>query len=484
MAVSLYTVRIVLQTLSQEDYGIYSAVGGVILTFSVVSNVLTNASQRFFSFSLGENKGVNHVNTIFSAIFYTYIALSIVIIILAETLGVWFLANKMTIPIDRKIAAMWVFQCSLFSFIISLLTTPFQAMVIAKERMEVYAYISIIDVVLKLLSVFLLQYFEYDKLILYAVLLAFVHVLTNLIYIIYCISISKEARLVKTVDFGSFKSVFSYSSWTFFGALSGMCSTQGINISLNVFWGPLANAAYSISAQVSSVVTNFANNFALAIKPPLIKSYAAGKYDDVMILFNIGTRLTFMLMYMLILPIFIFTEEILTIWLGNVGPHMVDFVQLTLIYTIIVTMSNPITNIIQASGRVKSYHGIIDTFTLLSLPLIVISYKCGFSINTCYYITIAIFSIAHFIRLIILRNVFPLFSISRYVINTIVPMCLVVIATMLLMYYIKSMIEINLLNILMCCMCSILLVGLFSFVALFSRKEKLRVLEIIKNKSK
>lgn len=482
MAVSLYTVRVVLQVLTGVDYGIYSAVGGIVSTFAVVSNVLTNASQRFFSYGLGKGNSVDNTRSLFSTIFYTYVILAIILIILLETVGIWFLQNKMTIPDGREVAAMWVFQFSLLSFVVSLLTNPFGAMIIAKEKMGIYAYISIADVVLKLLIVYCITAFDYDQLKVYAVLMAFAHITINIIYIVFCKKIAPEVKLLRTIDKDTIKSVFSYSSWTLFGALTGMCNTQGINIVLNVFFGPIANAAYSVSQQVSGAIVHFAGNFSLAIKPPLIKSYASEDYSGVMKLFNFGTKTTFVLMYMLILPIFICAPEILKIWLGDVGDHMIDFVRLTLIYSLIVTISNPITNIVQAAGKVKIYHGIVDGFTLFSLPITILLYKLGMEINTCYFTIIVTFSIAHIIRLFVLRKVFSHFSIRKYIQNLIIPMLLIAVSSAVIMWVTKGWFGESIIETILCCAVAFLLVVSLSYFFLFSKNERQYVIRIIKTK--
>lgn len=484
MAVSLYTVRIVLQTLTGEDYGIYSAVGGIILTFAVVSNVLTNASQRFFAYEFGKDSKENKGQYLFSTVFFTYLVLSIIVIIVAETVGVWFLNSKMNIPEGREDAAMWVFQFALLSFVFSLLSNPFQAMIIAKEKMAIYAYVSIVDVTLKLLIVYCLQIIDFDQLKTYALLVAVVHICINIVYMVFCIKIAPESKICRKIDKTILKSVISYSSWTLFGALAGMCNTQGLNIVLNIFWGPIANTAYAISAQVSSAVTAFAGNFALAIKPPLIKSYAAEQYDNVIKLFYLGTKTTFLLMYMLILPIFITASEILAIWLGSVGDYMVDFVRLTLIYTLILTLSNPITNIVQAAGKVKIYHSIVDGFTLLSLPIIIVLYKLGLAINNCFYVSIIVFSIAHFIRLVILKKVFYLFSIRKYIKNLLLPMCIVFVSSIMVMFNLKVFFSNSFFGTITCCLVSMLLVIALSFCILFSKDEKKYIIRIVYKKIK
>lgn len=472
MAVSLYTVRVVLQTLNAGDYGIYSAVGGVVLTFSVVANILTNASQRFFSYELGKNDNVNICKSLFSTIFYTYVLLVFIIILIAETIGIWFLRNKMIIPIGRDDAAMWVFQFTLISFCFSLLTNPFQAMIIAKEKMGIYAYISIADVILKLLIVYCLVAFDYDQLKIYALLVALVHIFINVLYVFFCVGISSEARLIKKIDRTTLKSIFSYSSWTLFGALTGMCNTQGINIVLNVFWGPIANTAYSISSQVSSVVTSFAGNFALAIKPPLIKSFAAEDYSASLRLFYLATRVTFLLMYMIILPLLINAPEILKLWLGNVSEYMVDFVRLTLVYSLVLTLSNPITNIVQAAGKVKIYHCIVDGFTLVSLPLIIFLYKNRFDINYCYYVIIAIFSIAHVIRLLIMKRVLTIFSIKKYVESVMVPIIFITVSSLVVMMYIRNFLIVGLWETVISCFVAFILVVSLCVLFLFAKNER------------
>ena len=483
MAVSLYTVRVVLRVLTKVDYGIFSAVGGILAAFAVAANVLTNASQRFFSYGLGKGENEDSTSSLFSTIFYTYAILAVIVIVLTETVGVWFLQNKMTIPVGRESAAMWVLQFSLISFTIGLLSNPFQAMIIAKERMDLYAFVSIANAVLKLLIVYFLTVIDFDQLKLYAVLVTVVHICINIANVVLCKKIAaSETKLIKRINLGTLKSVFSYSSWSFFGALAGICNSQGINIVLNMFFGPIANAAYSISRQVSNAVVSFAGNFTMAIRPPMIKSYASNDYTGVVKLFNIETKVTFLLMYMLILPIFINTPEILRIWLGQVDDHMVDFVRLTLVYSLIVTMSNPITDIAQAAARVKIYHGIVDGFTLLSLPITIVLYKLGQPINSCYLVIIATFSVAHFIRLFILKRIFSPFSIRKYIKGIILPMLLTTISSAAIMVFVRNSLGDSFFDTMICCVSALSLVILFCLFFLFGKSERQYIYGIIRKK--
>lgn len=481
MAVSLYTVRVVIQTLSVQDYGIYGAVGGVILSFGFISSVLTNASQRFFSYELG--KGTEgKVKETFSTIFYTYLGISLLIVALAETLGLWFLTNKMTIPTGREDAAMWVFQFALLSFLVTIMTNPYQAMIIAHEKMNLYAYLSILDVTLKLAIVYALLLFDIDKLKLYSLLMFIACVITNGVYIIYCRRKYHDTRLMLHINKDMLKSIFSYSSWTLFGTLAGMCNTQGMNLTLNVFFGPVANAAYSVSSQIYHTVGMFANNFYVAVKPALIKNYSAGNFDYVQKLFAFSSKTIFVLLYVVILPFLVCTEEILQLWLGQVGEYMVAFVQLSLIYIVILTVSYPITAVVQAGGNVKMYHGLVDTFSLLALPIMYLLFKLGVDAPYAYIVSIVIFGIAHFIRLYVLKRVFEPFSSASYVIRFLVPSIIVAAVCYFVMYFLKQLFSDGIIWTFVVCGISSALALSVCALLLFTSSERSMVLSLIRKK--
>lgn len=481
MAVSLYTVRVVIQTLSVQDYGIYGAVGGVILSFGFISGVLTNASQRYFSYELG--KGTEgRVKETFSTIFFTYLGISLLIAGLAETIGLWFLTNKMTIPAGREEAAMLVFQFALLSFLVTILTNPFQAMIIAHEKMNLYAYLSILDVTLKLAIVYALLLFNIDKLKLYAVLMFIACVITNGVYIIYCRRKYLDTQLMFHIDKDMLKSIFSYSSWTLFGTLAGMCNTQGMNLTLNVFFGPVANAAYSVSSQIYHAVGMFANNFYIAVKPALIKNYSARNYDYVQKLFTFSSKTIFVLLYVVILPFLVCTEDILQLWLGQVGEYMVTFVQLSLIYTIILTVSYPITAVVQAGGSVKLYHGTVDTFSLLALPIMYLLFKLGLDASYAYIVSIAVFGIAHFLRLYVLKRVFEPFSSASYVMRFIVPSLIVSVVCYFAMSFIKQFFPEGIVWTFVVCGLSCILALSVCALLLFTSSERSMVLNLIRKK--
>ena len=479
MAVSLYTVRVVLKVLTVQDYGIYGAVGGIILTFSFISSVLDNASQRFFSFELGEGSGGKLQET-FSTISIIYIFVSVIIVILAETIGLWFLQNKMTIPAGRESAAMWVYQFALVSFVVAITTTPYRAMIVAKEKMNLYAYLSIFDAVSKLVIVYLLLLFDYDKLKVYAVLVFVFSSICNLIYLFYCRIKYEETRFKWHFDRSMFNSVFSYSSWTLFGAIAGMCNTQGVNVVLNMFFGPIANAAYSIASQIYHTVGTFANNFYIAVKPPLIKNYAAGNYEYVDKLFTFSSKALYTLLCIMAVPLMVCTHEILLLWLGQIGDYMEIFVRLSLIYVVILTISYPITAVVQAGGNVKLYHSLVDGFSLIILPVVYLLFKLGVDAPWAYVVSIAIFSIAHGLRIYVLKKVFNTFNVTRYVIGALLPMVVIFIVGYFSMVFVKKMLPEGIVFTFISLTITAIAILLLCVLFLFTTTERQMVSEMIK----
>ncbi len=404
MIVSLYTVRVVLQVLGVEDYGIYSAVGGIVSSLTIFTGALSTASQRFFSIEIGRGNKAG-LSRVFNSIFLLYLLAGVLILIIAETAGVWFLKHKMTIPFERIDAAFIILQCTLISFFISIIVSPFQAIIIAKEDMKIYAYVGIYDVVLKLMIVYLLQLFRADKLILYAILILITSTSSQLIYLIFTIKKYKEIKLQLRWDSQAIKSILGFSSWSFVGCLAFLCNAQGLNLLLNVFFGPIVNAAYNIGNSVKNAVNQLGSNFFVAVRPSLIKEFAANNIEYVRKLFFFSTKVIFSLLFMLMFPIMVETYGILLLWLGDVGDYMVAFVRLMLVWALLLNLSDPITAVVQAANKVKNYHLKVDLFTLLSLPIAYVAFKLGASPEWAFIISVLVLLVAHLIRLFILRSI-------------------------------------------------------------------------------
>lgn len=476
MLVSLFTVRIVLRTLGVIDYGVYGVIGGVVTTLAFLSDVLANASQRFFSVEIGRKDSAK-LHQIFGLVILAYIITSVVIILIAETVGLWFVQNKMDIPTDRMGAALLVYHFSIATFVIGLIANPFNAMVIAHERMNIYAYVSILQVFLKLGIVYLLVILPYDKLKVYALLMFLVDVSIKAIYIIICRKSFPETKIEFKWDKDIFKSIFSYSSWTLLGSLAFIFNTQGLNIMFNLFFGPIANAAYSIGNQVKTTVNSFAANFFIATRPPMIKSYSEGDYEYTGKLFYFSTKIIFSLLFILIVPLFVKIEFVLDLWLGKVEHYMPCFVRLMLIYAIVLSVSEPITAIAQAAGKVKTYHGIVDTFTLITLPLTYIAFKMGMDAIYGFIISIVVFVIAHIFRLLILRKFFPL-SLREYVTRVVLPFGIAIIVTTAILWLLDLIIQNDLLIILLAFFIAVVVVWLF----VFNHSERERAMQLVGSK--
>lgn len=479
MIVSLYTVRVVLQALGVEDYGIYSAVGGIVSSLTIFTNALSTACQRFFSIEIGK-RDIEGLNRVFNSMSLLYILAGTLVLVIAETAGVWFLHHEMKIPIERMDAASVILQCTLISFFVSIIVSPFQAIIIAKEDMKIYAYVGIYDVVVKLLIAYLLQLFSTDKLVLYAILLLIASVSTQLIYFVFTINKYKEIKLGLKWNSSTIKSIISFSGWSFVGCLAFLCNAQGLNLLLNVFFGPIVNAAYNIGNSVKNAVNQLGSNFFVAVRPSLIKEYAANNIEYVRKLFMFSTKVIFCLLFMIMFPIIVETEGILSLWLGKVGAYMVAFVRLMLVWALMLSVSEPITAIVQAANKVKCYHLKVDLFTLLSLPIAYIAFKFGASPVWAFIISIMVLCVAHVIRLFILRNIINV-GIRYYFKNIVLRVLLVIFLSFILSELLEVVLISNsTLSLFTRIILEVVISIGFSYIVLLTVDERIRVHGMIK----
>ena len=396
MAVSLYTSRVVLNALGVVDYGIYNVVGGVVAMISFLNGALSNSTARFLTYELGK-EDFNKLKKIFSATLTIHIALAIIIFILAETVGLWFLLNKMVIPDERITATIWVYQFSILTYMVLITQVPYNALIIAHENMEVYAYVSIIEVVLKLLIVYLLIIAGFDKLKFYAVLMFAVGILVAIIYRVFCIRKYKECYYSFQWDKELYKPLINFSGWSLAGSFTFILLRQGANIVLNIFFGPVVNASNAIAGQVNNAILLFVQNFRTASNPQIVKLYAENETQKMKSLVINTTKFSYFLLLFLELPILLEPEIILKIWLGQVPDYLLIFIQLTLINTLLTIFNTCLYFVFNAIGRLKE-NGIISP--LISIWLIPISYllfKRGFPPESLFYVLIIKSSILSFI---------------------------------------------------------------------------------------
>lgn len=372
MLISLYTSRVILNTLGITDFGIYNVVGGIISLLGFVTSSLGGASSRYITFELGKGNK-NKLKKIFGNILSIHILFSIAIFILGETIGLWFFYNKLQIPLERFNAAFWVYQFSIFTSILSFISIPYNAVIIAHEKMSAFAYISIIDIILKLLIVYLLLIIPYDKLIIYSILFFCIQAFDRIIYGVYCSKHFEETHTKLQIDKNLFKELFDFAFWTMGGNLACIGYTQGLNILLNIFFGPAINAARGIAVQVQSVVRNFCLNFQTAINPQITKNYAKKDLAQMHSLIQISSKYSFLLLYLISLPLILEAPIVLKWWLGIVPEHTINFLRIILCTSLVVSLSNPLVISIYATGVIKKFQIIEGSLLLCIVP---IAYVC------------------------------------------------------------------------------------------------------------
>ena len=411
MVVSLYTSRVILNTLGVVDYGINNVVGGVIAMLGFLTASLGAASSRYITYDLGKGDMAVMKKT-FGNILSIHFILAGIVLIIGETIGLWFMSTQLQIPSDRMTAAMWVYQFSIFSSILAVISVPYNATIIAHEKMSAFAYISIVDAVLKLLIVYLLVIIPYDKLIVYAILFFCIQAFDRIVYGIYCSRHFEETRTRFSYDGKLFKEIFAFAGWTMNGNLAYMGYTQGLNILLNIFFGPAVNAARGIAVQVQSVCQQFCTNFQMALNPQLTKSYAQGNIDDMHRLLIKSSKLSFYILFFIVLPLILEAEFVLKIWLGMVPEHTVTFLRLILVVGLLYTLSNPIIVSVHATGKLKKFQIIEGSMLLSIVPIAYILLKF-FGIQPEYVFVVHII-VELFTQYARLRIVLPMISMPLY----------------------------------------------------------------------
>lgn len=418
MLVGLYTSRVILQALGVEDYGIYNVVGGFVSMSSLISGSISNSINRFLTFELGRGD-LEKLKRIFSTSIFVLGGLSLLVVIATESVGLWYLNHKMVIPVERMDAAFWVFQISVLTFVIRLVNMPYNASIVSHERMDIYAYLSISDAIIKLLICYAVMISPIDRLVFYAILLFVAGLFNQIINVWFCKKKFEECRFHWVLDRTLFQEMFGFAGWNFIGTSAGILRTQGANLLLNWAGGPVVNAAYGIANTVSGVVSQFVGNFTQAFTPQITKRYAAGEYQSLMQLLIYGSKYSFFLVFILALPVALNTEFILKIWLGVVPEHTVWFCRLMLVFLLSHSISLPIITAKNATGNIRNCQIVVGGVALLMIPIAYIGLKAGLPVEWVSA-SIAITSIAQVgVRMYMLRGEFPCWS-SRVYFNKVV----------------------------------------------------------------
>ena len=474
MIVTLYTSRVILQSLGVIDFGIYNVVGGVVAMMGILNGAMSASVSRYLTYELGTGNK-EQLKRVFSVSIISYLALGGILFILAETVGLWFVNTQLVIPDDRIVATNWVYQFSILSSIVLLIENPFLADIQSHERMDAYAYISIIEVVLRLLIAYLIVVIPADRLITYGILLFASSVIITLSYVIYCLKNFEETyfRVYKGTK-PLFKEMILYSGWNLFGSAAGLVKGQGLNILLNVFFNPAVNAARGIAYQVNGALTNFSTSFFTAVRPQIIKYYAQNERAEMFKLVFRSSRFSYYLLFLLSLPIIIEAPFIIQLWLGQLPDYVVPFVRVIILISMVDAIGQPIMTATHATGKIALYQSVVGTMTLLNIPISYLFLKMGYSPMIVFYISLSISVIQIFVRLLILNSIIKV-PMREYVINVLGTCSIVSIVAAVIPTYIHFKLQPGWQATLVVCLACVLFTSMSIWWIGMNRKERLMI---------
>lgn len=470
MAIGLFTSRVILQTLGVEDFGTYNVVGGFVAMFTVISGTLSSAASRFLNYEMGKGNE-DKLSKVFSSTVIIHILLAVVIAVLAELFGVWYVNEKLVVAPERLEAANWVFHFSVLSFCITLLTVPYNAAIIAHERMDAFAYISIFEGVAKLIICYLLLVSPIDRLVFYAILQFAVNLITRGLYYLYCKRHFRESNVHFKLEKDILKEIFGFASWNFIGSASSVLRNQGGNILINLFFGPVVNAARGIANQVLNAVQGFVSNFMTALNPQITQSYASGDRNYMMTLVFYGSRLSFYMLLFLSLPILMNTDYLLHLWLTTVPEHSVLFVQLILVFTMIEALSYTLITTQLATGNIRNYQLIVGGLQLMNLPASYIILKFGGPPETILYVALFFAFCCLATRLIMLRKMVGL-RVRDFAKNVLLNVLVVSVTSATIPSVLKHFMKEDLLSFILVSMVCVVCTVLSVYFIGFNKKER------------
>ena len=482
LIINLYTVRVVINVLGLEDYGIYNVVAGIVTMLSCISTVLASTTQRFYSFTQGENN-FTRLKEVYSASIILFVIISLIILLIGETIGLWFTSEKLVIPLNRHNAALVVYHFSLFSFVLNLLVIPYSAAIISHEDMGVYSIITLSDYLLKLVFVLIISYIPFDKLILYGSSLLIAQSILFITYISYSKTHYAECHFNKHISFPVFREIINFSGWTFWSALAGVGMNQVITILVNIYFGPIINAARAVSIQVNNALNSFSNSFIMAVRPQMIKSYAEGDDNYLNLLFSLSNKFIYYFLFMICLPIIINMKYILDLWLNISDQNTILFSQLMVVYTIILALNNPISIIVQATGNIRDYNIYVEIFTILCPVVSFILFRNGFPAYSAYLTMIVCIICSHIVRVIQLKKVYSGFNLQEYLYDFLFKAVLITLLSICIVYLTYTCFQSPLIQLSISLLSSICIVMAFAYFIALNKEEKGIIIGLIKKKS-
>ena len=480
MFINIFSVRYVLKGLGVVDYGVFNVVAGLVTMFSSLSSIISSATLRFHSYAIGEGRE-EKVSDVFTASLNIYAILAIAVLIIGDALGLWFINTQADIPTDRMIAANWVFQFTMITFVFGLLTAPFTSLIFAYERMSVFSVISVLECVFKFLLAYSLAFLIGDHLVYYGIGLL---VIQSLVFLAYYFTSRQGGKYhyKKIVEKALYKQMLSFSGWTLFSSGASIGISQLVTMITNVFFGPVVNAARAIAFQVNSAMNSFTGNIIVAIRPPMIKQYAEGDYVKVNRFFNFSNKAVFYSLLLVLLPIFFEMETVLHLWLGIDDVQTVLFCRLILIYAMILSLNNPISIIVQATGNIRAYSTYVEIPTLLCFPATWILYALGCPAESAFYAMIGAIVLSHIIRLVCLKHLFPEFSYRDYAFRFVLPAGVITRLASLALYGETQWMDGGFLHLVISLVTCMAVVGSLCYLFGLSKYEKQTVLSLVRSR--
>ena len=470
LLVGLFTSRVTLIALGVSDYGINNVVAGIVSMFVFINYAMINSTQRYITYELGQGD-MKRLNIIFSTSLNIHAIISIIIVVLSETVGLWFLYNKMVIPPDRMNAAFWIFQLSIISCVVGIMSVPYDALIVAHERMSAFAYISLLDALFRLIIVFLLTIYDGDRLILFGILVLIVSIIDRIIYGQYCLRKFPESKYHFTMDRPLTKDMTKFAMLNLLGNLSWVCYTQGLNLLLNVFFNPVVNAARGLSVTIQTVISNFSVNIENSIKPQITKSYAQNNLPRMHQLICASARMSFFVLLLISLPILLEIEQILDIWLAEVPAHTANFVRFTILILLTDAWAAPLLTAVQATGNLKVYQLTVSLLNLLILPLSYISLLVYPKPEIVFVICLIIAIITQFLKLVIVGRQIHL-SLRYYLRTVFVRTLIVALLSSAITIPLQLLFESNIVRLFFLTLCSCIVVIILIWLIGINREER------------
>lgn len=482
LLVSLYTTRVVLKVLGADDYGVFNVVCGFVGMFGFLNTSLSNAMQRFYNFEIGKY-GYDSVTKVFSCSVIIQILIMTIIVILLESFGLWYINNKLVIDPARLSAANWLFQFAVVQMVFTIMSVPFSAAIMAYEKMDYFALVSIVDVLLKLGVVIVLQYVDYDKLIFYGFLLIIMSVLNFMMYFIYSKIKFKEIKFCKNIHKDDISAILSFTGWNLFGSFAYMLKNQGSAILLNSFFGTVINAAFGISNQVMGALKNFSINLITAFRPQLVESYARGDIDRTTKMFFSMTKISYIFLFTISLPLICEIKQVLLLWLGKFPDYTLSLTILAMICMLISNLNTPVVQMILAVGKLKEFEIITSMLICAIIPFSWLAFRYGLNPNWIYLVSIIIVIVNQIANLIVLRSLYD-YSYTKYIKEAIIPCVVITILSPILPLVIIYFMPSSIIRLLLVCFVSIFDSAFVTYSFCLNNSEKQMLKAWINNKIK